>query len=549
MWYDIEKAIIIIVVIVQVVHSTLVLKNIFLLKNIFNKLIIVKNGFIERRFLSNPESVIDHIIYLNENVANKDISDKNTVKISTTDTDGDNQIIIRIKNAINIYLVNNYGAAVNFSIIKDIIDREVDAKDEDISQAIPTPLYLGLAATMVGIIFGLLAMPSMGAATFSEGINALIDGVKLAMGASLAGLVCTTTLSSLFYKKAKKKSLTEKNQQLSYLQAKLLPELLKAEDTGVSGLKASLDRFAREATIIADKVNYSTFQSAKNIEAERDILAKLDRMNIVKVQRINLDLFDRLDNNMEAFNKFSEFLSVMADISENLKNFAGRTNNIDGIAGQIKSTLDESKALTKFLAAHFEKLEQAGSSALNAVNLSDSHFRESIEKLRTGTDEIIIRFSASANQRESDLREYLEKINIGLKETIANHIDEFKSAYSNAVPQFQHLDKLESLVPIKETIDSKSSEFIEHSKNSDREVISKLTDIGNRLNGKNGNHESLEGLENAIKELTRQLTGRETILHTKWRWLKKFESVLRIIAWGCIISVSVGLALIYFKIL
>ena len=79
---------------------------------------------------------------------------------------------------------------------------------------------------------------------------------------------------------------------------------------------------------------------------------------IIHRTKANLELFDRLENNMEAFNKFSEFLNIMAVISDNLKSFAGRTSNIDGIATQIKSTLDESKELTKFLTTHFETEER-----------------------------------------------------------------------------------------------------------------------------------------------------------------------------------------------
>ena len=154
-----------------------------------------------------------------------------------TETSGTG-IIRRIKEDINLYLLNNYGAAVNFSIIKDIIDREVDVMDEEISNSLPTPLYLGLAATMVGIIFGLFAMPELDGQHFSEGIDALVNGVKLAMLGSLSGLACTTILSSFVYKNARRQISRDKNEQISYLQATLLPELVRAEDTGVSGLKA-----------------------------------------------------------------------------------------------------------------------------------------------------------------------------------------------------------------------------------------------------------------------------------------------------------------------
>ena len=171
--------------------------------------------------MNKKEKATDNIAFVEPEKINEHsdlFSARDIVKISLTKTYGKG-IIQRIKEAINLYLLNNYGAAVNFSIIKDIIDREVDIKDEEISNSIPTPLYLGLAATMIGIIFGLFSMPESNGQHFTEGIDALINGVKLAMLGSLSGLACTTILSSFFYKNAKKKISRDKNEQISYLQA------------------------------------------------------------------------------------------------------------------------------------------------------------------------------------------------------------------------------------------------------------------------------------------------------------------------------------------
>ena len=241
-YYKIEFGIIFSVILYQIVHTIIVTFNIKALSGIFEHSILVENGYIERKYLKKPEKIIENIQYIFENPGY--VSDLNTLRITITKTKGTNVIRLRITNAINDYLINNYGAVVNFNIIKDIIDREVDVKDEEIVESIPTPLYLGLAATMIGIIFGLIAMPAIDGSNFSAGITSLINGVKLAMFASLSGLSCTTILSSFFYKQAKKKVLKEKNKQLSYLLAKLLPELLKAEDSGVTVLKASLEKFA-----------------------------------------------------------------------------------------------------------------------------------------------------------------------------------------------------------------------------------------------------------------------------------------------------------------
>jgi hypothetical protein len=483
------------VIIYQFYISGRIYKNINQLKEIFRNRLSVISGHIERSNLNKNETAIKDIVFTDPG---KDTSsddkrpDRKTVRISITDTSGTGTIQT-IKEYINLYLLNNYGAAVNFSIIKDIIDREVDVKDEEISNSLPTPLYLGLAATMIGIIFGLFAMPESNGKHFAEGIDALINGVKLAMLGSLSGLACTTILSSFIYKNAKSKISRAKNEQISYLQATLLPELIKSEDTGVSGLKASLDRFARVATDISDNVLVAVNKSGENILLQHEVIDKVANLDVLKISETNLELFNRLESNMSTFNKFSEYVSLMSQISDNLKDFASRTINIDNVIKQIDLTLQENDRLSRFLTSHFEKIETTGTAALKAVDLSDAHFREAIEKLKVETDNTlnqafravnesashfsdaieklkeeidsrISRLNQDASANESKLAEIYNEIGVKLASATSEHISQLQTAYSNAVPRFDQLNNLQILPKIQEQLSDGISQLQNNTK-------------------------------------------------------------------------------------
>lgn len=511
-WFYFEIVLIIGVIAYQLVHSISVYGNIKKLRDIFNFRLILKNGFVEKQKLGKIEIDSTEIQYENENddesydlIVGDDI-----VKISLVDTKGKNEIITRIKNAINTYLINNYGAAVNFSIIKDIIDREVDVKDEEITQTITTPLYFGLAATMIGIIFGLLSMPALNGEEFSIGVNALIRGVKWAMGASLFGLSCTTILSSFFYKNAKRKILENKNEQLSYLQAKLLPELIKAEDTGVSGLKASLDTFARVATNISDNVLIAANQTGENLVLQQEIIDKVEKIDVLRLSKTNLELFDNLDKSMEAFHKFSTYLDRMERISSNLLEFATRTSNIDRIIQDINSNLKDSKQLSQFLSAHFDKIETAGNAALKSVGLAESHFEDAIENLKTRTDEMINQLYKSAGNHEIKLQEIYTEIEKSLKSITSEYIHAFSTAYSNSIPRFEQLDNLSLLPHIKDEFLLKTKEFQEHSKENTLQSLTHLKDLNESLKVLQNNlqnHAILNKLDSIDEKLKRKTNG------------------------------------------
>ena len=513
-WFFIEAVIILVVIVRQFERSWMIYNNINQLKDIFEHPLKVKSGYVEKENLKRINDSINTIEFITENEkysSSEKIPRKNSIKISIIETVGTNSIILRIRDAINTYLLNNYGAAVNFSIIKDFIDREVDAKDEEISNSLPTPLYLGLASTMIGIICGLFAVPTLSGGQFSTGIDALLNGVKIAMIGSLVGLACTTYLTSSSYKKAKKYLLKDKNQQISYLQATLLPELIKAEDTGVSGLKASLDRFAKVATDISDNVLIAANQTGENIQLQQEVIDKVSNLDIIKISETNLELFKRLEDNMVALQKFSEYLSSMNQISDNLKEFAFRTLDVNRIVNKIDTGLEENNRLSKFLTSHFEKIESAGNAARKAVDLADLTFKDSVDTLKEGTknyvdqaikevnlsssvftsaienlkEEINARISQlnrDATNNESKLKEIYSEVGAKLELITSQHLSQIQSAYSNAIPQFNQLNNLETLPKIQEQVSDGISKMQDESNVNTAKLIETINQLNSSLN-------------------------------------------------------------------
>ncbi len=518
-WFYLEITIIICVIAYQLVHSFQVYISISKLREIFDFRLILKNGFIEKEKIGMIEDDSSEIQYEDEfeEESFNEIVGEDIIKLSLVDTEGKNEVIKRIKKTLNTYLINNFGAAVNFSIIKDIIDREVEVKDEEITQTITTPLYFGLAATMIGIIFGLMAMPSLDGDGFTEGVNTLIRGVKWAMWASLSGLACTTALSSFFYKNAKEKVLREKNAQLSYLQAKLLPELIKAEDTGVSGLKASLDRFARVATNISDTVLIAANQTGENLVIQQEIIEKVENIGVLRISKINLEIFDKLEKNLEIFYKFSSYLTKMEEISSNLLGFANRTANIDHVITEVNTTLKDAKQLSQFLTAHFEKIESAGDQARKAVGLAESHFEGAIESLKIRTDEMINQLYKSTGNHEIKLIEIYTEIQKGIDSITSKYINEFSDAYSESIPKFEQLDNLAILPSFKEELLLKNDDLQNGSNTNSQKVVDSISELNSSLKflQQNLNNQTilnrLEAIDDKLKKGTIKSTNHRQV--------------------------------------
>jgi len=522
-FFYLEFIIVLSVIVFQLIYSFILYKNIRLFQNIFEERLEVVSGYIERVKIGTSADVLSEITF--EGKSDDPIYKKageGIIKLSLLQTLGDNVVITRIRDTLNLYLTNNFGAPVNFSIIKDIIDREVDVKDEEISQSIPTPLYLGLAATMIGIIFGLWAMPNLSGNGFTEGIDALINGVKIAMLASLMGLTCTTVLSSFAYKRTRRVILRDKNDQLSYLQAKLLPELIRAEDTGLAGLKTSLDTFAREATRTSDNIRVAANQTALNLQAQLNVISKVENLNMTKVTKANLELFDRLDMSMDALKHLTKFLSLMNEISDNLVNFSSKAENLESIAGEIKATLHSSQDVLNFLrlhseslTAHIDQIHESGDSARKAVEIADSHFREAIEKLDEEVNKRISVLNSTADNAESALKDIFYEIGTKLTEVTDRHVNTLLATYAQVIPQFKQLDNLELLPSLKEEFTLKFADFQNNSTDKSDRLIESVIELNQSLHSLQSslNHKAILSRLSTIDDHLKRRSIRSGLLH------------------------------------
>lgn len=227
-----------------------------------------------------------------------------------------NNTLKTIVNSINDYLKNNKTVS-DFHLMKDIVDRNCDAKEDEIATQIPIPLYMGLVGTMAGILIGILylwisggigLLLSVGGGNGADGIEALLGGVALAMISSILGIVLTT-LGSIKFKTAKATLESRKHVFLSWIQAKLLPTLSDNVVGAIREMTGKLEHFNKEFAqntgnlgSALDKVNQSYKMQVQLLDTVRQIADK-------DVTQKNLELYHALQNSSGEIGKLAEYLN------------------------------------------------------------------------------------------------------------------------------------------------------------------------------------------------------------------------------------------------
>ena len=243
-----------------------------------------------------------------------------------------NKVFESIKDSINKYLENNSGSVIDFSLLKDAVDRHCDSVENDINTLTPTPLYCGLAGTMAGVIVGLssllttgsiTALLSSGSGNFGSaaaGVNDLLSGVAWAMLASIMGILLTTT-ASLLFKKYKLQGESGKNTFLAWLQAKLLPELPSDTSDALNRLVKNLNKFNNTFAENTSSLRGALREVNEAYRIQGDIIKAVHDMDVMKMAKANVRVLEELKECTDKLEQFNEYLDDIHGYTDAIHTF------------------------------------------------------------------------------------------------------------------------------------------------------------------------------------------------------------------------------------
>lgn len=356
-----------------------------------------------------------------------------------------NQIFTTIENSIDDYVKANKEGISDFHLMKDIVDRNCDAKEEEIQTQIPVPLYYGLAGTMFGILVGvgflvgtdglkaLLSsdIPNTFKALFpegseneiknawaakgSDGVIALLGGVALAMISSITGIILTTIGSSIF-KKSKKILENNKHGYLSWIQKELLPTLSTDVSASLIKVSQSLLKFNTEFSKNTTHFNnaiISVKQASENVTKTLTILQRLDMQRIASA---NIEVYEKLKNCTDEIGTLARYLN---NSNQYLANVRALNDKLDGYEKRTQIIEDAGKFFAKNEKFLSENFDNATIETQNALKRFNENMEVSLKKLQESLNGKILIFNDVMEQQQSLL--------IGKTKEIDKIVEELKN--------------------------------------------------------------------------------------------------------------------------
>ncbi len=344
-----------------------------------------------------------------------------------------NNVFESIKDSINKYLENNSGSVIDFSLLKDAVDRHCDSVENDINTLTPTPLYCGLAGTMAGVIVGLGSLITTGSitdllssgsgnfGTAAEGVNDLLSGVAWAMLASIMGILLTT-IASLLFKRYKLQGEFGKNTFLAWLQAKLLPELPSDTSDALNRLVKNLNKFNNTFAENTSSLRGALREVNESYRIQGNVIKAVHDMDVMKMAKANVRVLEELKECTDKLEQFNEYLDDIHGYTDAIHTF---TTQFEQEANRLH-VLEE---IQQYFMRH--KAEIAKDSADVDIALRDA-LRTLKETANTNANELnstIVQQAEEFKRIIADEKESFENLNVELRTMF--------SAELNQIPMLQ----------------------------------------------------------------------------------------------------------------
>ncbi|MDR2424943.1 MAG: hypothetical protein LBD59_09510 [Prevotellaceae bacterium] len=339
-------------------------------------------------------------------------------RIIYVDIDPVNPVLATIWKSINSYLRNNSGAVSDYHLIKDIVDRNCDAAEDEISAQIPVPLYYGLTGTMAGILIGVgflvegggldALLQSSNSGKGSEGIQALMGGVALAMISSIVGILLTT-IGSLRFRTAKARMERNKNVFLSWIQTTLLPQLSNDVGDMLNKMVANLSRFNEVFSSNTGDLRAALDTVNESVKNQAELMTGINQLKIRQIATANIKVYDKLKNCTAEIGRFgnyihsvNEYIASVRDLNEKLDRNENRTKAIEDMA--------------VFFKQEKEIFEERRVAMNTAVGRMDETLQRALSQLGDHTETQLRELQKAAGKQQDALQRKLDETGVLIDE-------------------------------------------------------------------------------------------------------------------------------------
>lgn len=393
--------------------------------------------------------------------------------------DKDNTLIINNKqytsalfnnilDNINRYLSKNTNRVSDYHLMKDIIDRNCETKEEEINTQIPFPLYLGLMGTMLGILTGVGFLVWGGGinnlfsldSNIEGGVNDLLSGVALAMITSINGILLTT-IGAYILKDAKTKVEQNKDSFLSWIQSELLPELATDISGAMAKMSSNLFRFNKTFADNTKHLSMTLSSVNTSYKEQSKLLETIDKLKITQIASANIQVYEKLKNCTDEIDRLGKYLSNTNEYLDNIRVLNEKLGDADTRSRAIEK-------MAAFFEEEYKEINQRKAVISQIIGNVDDKLQKAMTNLQDSSEMKVQSVANAMTEQNEKIKNILEEqrnifqeklfemvISAGEQQKKLDSIwEEQRTLFKNKLYESTHLtEELKNLPDIKNSLE------------------------------------------------------------------------------------------------
>lgn len=298
--------------------------------------------------------------------------------------------LTKVVRRTNEYLCKNIGTSADFNVLSGICDRQIDVQKDAIHSSLNVPLYLGLAGTFIGIITGLVGLKVDN--NDMAGYQNLINGVWIAMSASLAGLIMVIINSAVFYPKAISVTNNRKEDYFDFIRRELMPTLSSSMSSSLNSLKGVLGHFVDKFGKNLDSYADSAALLNENLDKQHLVLQEINNLSLTRTATKIAQTFSSLKeaaDSLDVFKKYQDMLNMtvsgLTDATVRINSLIAKFENFSAALSIVAENQNVASDLQKEFKSAIETHFPTGS---DARDIWRKEFDELMEDAKKVSDEM-----------------------------------------------------------------------------------------------------------------------------------------------------------------
>lgn len=428
------------------------------------------------------------------------MTNKNTRVTLIESPHNDSFFYEKIIDPINNYLVENKGAVGDFNLIKDIVDRQIDVKEEEITGNLPIPLYLGLIGTMIGIIISLFFVSE-------NDFSNLLIGVQIALVASAIGIIATA-VNSYFFFKAKSEVENKKNDFFTFIQTQLLPDITQSTTSALHMLQSNLVNFNKTFSRNIEKFDETIGGIGVIVDGQVEIFKEIQKIDFSKIARAAKGMeksFEKLQELSVYLNGVNGFLNSTNQLNLTVNEQLNKVGQIYGVVEAFERNATDISEGSRFLRTYFEDVDSKQSAFNRRMANFDSGVQDMLGALKQSFLDKLEEFRNSDIHHATSFENVFMNFRQQFTESFTAMNEEFQKGYKRVHKDFKDLFS---------EIKNSSQEVFEDEQQNIAGIHNKLGDLTTAITSMAEATSSLSKLKETVETQVEQMAHQNKLLES-----------------------------------